>query len=126
MTHGKNMRATLCDSLKLPGKLKFAFDRRESEVNLHKVTSFPESPVPQTWALLSFPESPVPQTWVLLSFQCHIKPFLSSVHFCSWIDLFLQSYKCVMKICYRGILIVVTCGSMYLCLFNIDYNVKFV
>ena len=31
------------DSSKLPGDLHFAFDQRESDVNLHKVTSLPES-----------------------------------------------------------------------------------
>jgi hypothetical protein len=32
------------DSSKLQGDLNFAFDQRESEVNLHKATSSPESP----------------------------------------------------------------------------------
>jgi hypothetical protein len=32
------------DSLKLQGDLNFAFDQRDSEVNLHKATSSPESP----------------------------------------------------------------------------------
>ena len=32
------------DSSKLQGDLNFAFDQRESEVNLHQATSSPESP----------------------------------------------------------------------------------
>ena len=32
------------DSSKLQGDLNFSFDQRESEVNLHKATSSPESP----------------------------------------------------------------------------------
>ena len=32
------------DSSKLQGDLSFAFEQRESEVNLHKATSLPESP----------------------------------------------------------------------------------
>ena len=32
------------DSSKLQGDLNFAFDQRESEINLHKATSSPESP----------------------------------------------------------------------------------
>ena len=32
------------DSSKLHGDLNFAFDQRESGVNLHKATSLPESP----------------------------------------------------------------------------------
>ena len=32
------------DSSKLQGNLNFASDQRESEVNLHKATSLPESP----------------------------------------------------------------------------------
>ena len=32
------------DSSKLQSDLNFAFDQRESEVNLHKVTSSPKSP----------------------------------------------------------------------------------
>ena len=35
------MRATWDDSSKLQGDLNFAFDQREIEVNLHKVTSSP-------------------------------------------------------------------------------------
>jgi hypothetical protein len=45
MTSGENMRAaTKGDSSKLQGDLNFTFDQRESEVNLHKATSSPESP----------------------------------------------------------------------------------
>ena len=40
MTSGENMQAaTLGDSSKLQCDLNFAFDQRESEVNLHKATS---------------------------------------------------------------------------------------
>jgi hypothetical protein len=38
------MQTTKDDYSKLQGDLNFAFDQRESEVNLHKVTSSPESP----------------------------------------------------------------------------------
>ena len=41
MTSGENSRAA---TSKLQGDLNFAFDQRESEVNLHKATSSPESP----------------------------------------------------------------------------------
>ena len=45
MTSGENTRAaTYGNSSKLQGDLNFAFDQRESEVNLHKATSSPESP----------------------------------------------------------------------------------
>jgi hypothetical protein len=44
MIHGKNMQVTLGDSSKLQGDLNFTFDQPESEVNLHKATSLPESP----------------------------------------------------------------------------------
>ena len=40
----QNMQTTKDDYSKLQGDLNFAFDQRESEVNLHKVTSLPESP----------------------------------------------------------------------------------
>ena len=44
MTSGENMRAaTKGDSSKLQGDLNFASDQRESEVNLHKVTSSPSN-----------------------------------------------------------------------------------
>ena len=36
--------ATQGDFSKLQGDLNFAFDQRESKVNLHKATSLPESP----------------------------------------------------------------------------------
>ena len=42
MKCGKNMCATYANSSKLQGDLNFAFDKRESEVNLHKTTSSPE------------------------------------------------------------------------------------
>jgi hypothetical protein len=42
MTRRENMRATQGNSSKLQG---IAFDQRESEVNLHKATSSPESPL---------------------------------------------------------------------------------
>jgi len=42
--HGENLCATWGDSSKLQSDLNFAFDQRESEVNLHKATSLPESP----------------------------------------------------------------------------------
>ena len=45
MTSRENTRAaTYGDSSKLKGDLNFAVGQRESEVNLHKVTSSPESP----------------------------------------------------------------------------------
>jgi hypothetical protein len=45
MTSGENMRAAReDDSSKLQGDLNLAFDQRESEVNLLKVTSSPELP----------------------------------------------------------------------------------
>ena len=45
MTSGENTRtATKGDSSRLQGDLNFSLDQRESEVNLHKATSSPESP----------------------------------------------------------------------------------
>jgi hypothetical protein len=42
MASGENTQGG--DSSKLQGNLNFTFDQRESEVNLHKATSSPESP----------------------------------------------------------------------------------
>ena len=43
ISHGKNTQKTLGNSSILQGDLNFAFDQRESEVNLHKTTSSHES-----------------------------------------------------------------------------------
>jgi hypothetical protein len=43
MSHRKDTQATLGGSSKLQGEFNFAFDQRESEVNIYKATSWSES-----------------------------------------------------------------------------------